>query len=65
MYEKRTAASIKTEKDFWANIKREDRIADIKGSGGCATVYTSRDGGSELVCTENAGHADSHYSDGR
>ena len=55
----------KATKNFWNTIRREDRIADLKGNGKCATVYTSRDGGSELVCTEAKGHPDSHYSDGR
>ena len=61
----RTRTDSQATKDFWANIRREDRVANAKGQGLCGTIYTSRDGGSELVCTEKAGHSDSHYADGR
>lgn len=30
----------------------------------CQKVYTTRDGGSTLICTEAKGHKDAHYSDG-
>ena len=52
----------KATKDFWTKINLEDRIADAKGEGRCAKVYTSRDGGSQLVCTEEVGHIDGHYA---
>ena len=52
-------------REFWSRIARQDRLADLRGNGKCATTYTSRDGGSELVCTESSGHTDSHYSGGR
>lgn len=29
----------------------------------CGTIYTSRDGGSTLKCTETKGHAGQHYAD--